>query len=142
MQQETQPVTRRSLISCVIVCGEMLVAAIWCILYEPTPSMISILCAVWDARKIVQVPCCAFLLIFYWNDLWYPEMKAVLFSCPHCFLMEWVVVFFFIILIPSKTKPSEMLVSIESAERHFIHHLSVWLGSVIKCNTKKLKKNG
>ena len=65
--------------------------------------------------------CC--FINFYQNDLWYPEMKAVS-QLSYCFLMEWVVVVF-VILIPSTTKPCEMLFSIEISERHFIHHLSV-----------------
>lgn len=65
-------------------------------------------------------------------------MKAVN-QLSHCFVMEWVVVVLFI-FIPSTTKPSEMLVSAEIAERHFIRHLSVRLGSVVKCKTEKLNK--
>lgn len=51
-------------------------------------------------------------------------MKAVVNQLSHCFVMEWVVVVF-VILIPSTTKPSEMTVSTEIAERHFIRDLSV-----------------
>lgn len=50
-------------------------------------------------------------------------MKAVN-QLSSCLLMEWVVVVF-VILIPSTTKPCEMLFSVEIAEKHFIHHLSV-----------------
>jgi hypothetical protein len=53
--------------------------------------------------------------------------------------MEWVVISFSPFLFHPNNDNSDA--SIETAERHFIHHLNVRLGSVVKYTTENLKKN-
>lgn len=138
MQQETQPVARRSLCSCVVFVGK-------CWWWSFGVSFINPLLP-WSVFYVQnEMPEKLFryhAMLFYSFLLkWFVVSRSE--DCfnqvSHCFVMEWVVVVF-VILVPSTTKPFEVTVSIEIAGSHFIHHLSVWLGSVVKYNTEKLKK--